>query len=89
MLDPSQKDVYQALADAAEKSGNEDRILDAYRLWTISGPRQPLPWNRIGEILEKRKELRGALEAYKKSLRIEWNQPPTMDAVKRLESALK
>ena len=89
VLDPSQKDAYQALADAAERKGTEDWILDAYRLWAISGPRQPLPWNRIGEILERRKDSRGALEAYKKSLQIEWNQPPTMDAVKRLESTLR
>ena len=89
VLDPSQKDAYQALADAAEKKGLEDWIVDAYRLWTISGPRQPLPWNRIGEILEKRKEIRGALEAFRKSLQIEWNQPPTMEAVKRLESTLR
>jgi len=26
------------------------------------------------------------LEAYKKSLQIEWNQPPVMEAVRRLEA---
>jgi hypothetical protein len=86
VLDPSLRDAYPALADAAERKGEENGIFDAYRLWTVSGPRQPLPWNRIGEILEKRKDTRGALDAYKRSLRIEWNQPPTMDAVKRLEA---
>ena len=89
VLDPSLKETYQVLADAAEKTGNEDLILDAYRLWAISGPRHQMPWRRIGEILEKRKDLRGALEAYKKSLQIEWNQPPTMEAVRRIESSLK
>jgi hypothetical protein len=29
--------------------------------------------------------LQGALEAYKKSLEIEWNQPPVMEARKRME----
>ena len=87
VLDPSLREAYPALADAAERKGDEDGIFDAYRLWTISGPRQPLPWNRIGEILEKRKDTRGALDAYKRSLRIEWNQPPIMEAVKRLEAA--
>ncbi len=53
-----------------------------------SGPRSPLPWNRTGEILEKRRNLQGALEAYKKSLEIEWNQPPIMDARKRMEAAI-
>ena len=51
--------------------------------------RNPFPWNRIGEILEKRKDLRGALNAYKKSLKSEWNQPPTIEAVKRLEATIK
>jgi len=88
VLDPSLQEAYQALADAAERKGDEGWILDAYRLWTISGPRRPLPWNRTGEILEKRKDPRGALRAYKASLHIEWNQPPVMEAVRRLEAAL-
>ncbi len=87
--DPSLKEAYQAFADAAEKKGDENAIFDAYWLWSLSGPRNPLPWNRIGEILERRKDLRGALNAYKKSIQIEWNQPPTMEAVRRLESTLK
>jgi len=89
VLDPSLKAAYPALADAAEKKGDLDWMYDAYRLWSISGPRQPLPWNRIGEILESRKDFRGALDAYKKSLQIEWNQPPIMDAVRRLDISVK
>ena len=87
VTDPSLKDAYQALADSVERKGNEDLIFDAYRLWTISGPRLPLPWNRVGEILENRGDKRNALDAYKTSLKIEWNQPPTMNAVKRLEES--
>jgi hypothetical protein len=47
-----------------------------------------MPWNRIGEILEQRKDYRGALDAYKQSLVVEWNQPPTIEARKRLEAVL-
>jgi hypothetical protein len=43
----------------------------------------------MGEILEKRKDLTGALAAYRKSLQTEWNQPPVIEAVKRLETKLK
>jgi tetratricopeptide (TPR) repeat protein len=89
VADPALKDAYQALADAAEKKGDEDRMFEAYRLWSLSGPRQPLPWNRMGEIHEKRKQTRPALDAYRKSLEIEWNQPPVMDAIRRLEADLK
>jgi hypothetical protein len=86
MQAPALQDAYPALADVAERKGDADWMFDAYHIWSISGPRQPLPWNRIGELLEKKKDTRGALEAYKRSLRIEWNQPPVMDAVKRLEA---
>jgi hypothetical protein len=88
-LDPAQPEAYRLLADVCERKGDEDWLLDAYGLWMRSGPRSPLPWNRTGEILEKRRNLQGALEAYKKSLEIEWNQPPIMDARKRLEAEIK
>jgi hypothetical protein len=83
---PALDDAYRLLADAAERAHNEDWQLEAYRLWAGNGPRLPLPWNRIGEILERRKDLAGALEAYKKSLETEWNQPPIMEARRRLEA---
>ena len=37
------------------------------------------------EILEKRKDYKGALEAYTQSLKVEWNQPPIIEAKSRLE----
>jgi len=88
-LDPGQQDAYRLLADVCERKGDEDWLLDAYGLWSHSGPRSPLPWNRTGEIMEKRGNTQGALEVYKKSLAIEWNQPPVMDAVRRLEAGAK
>lgn len=86
VLDASLQEAYQSLADAAERKGDREWMLDAYRLWSISGPRKPLPWNRLGELLEQRDDRAGALEAYKRSLRIEWNQPPVMESVRRLEA---
>jgi len=88
-IDPSLPETYQALANVAEKKGDDDWILEAYRAWVYSGPRSPLPYNRIAEILEKKKDLKGALENYKESLKVEWNQPPVIQAVSRLESSLK
>ena len=73
------------LADLCEKGGNEDETLDAYRQWTASNPQTPLPWNRLGQIFEKRKDYKGALEAYTRSLKVEWNQPPAIEAKVRLE----
>jgi Flp pilus assembly protein TadD len=47
-----------------------------------------LPWNRLGALLEKRKDYKGALEAYNQSLKVEWNQPPTIEAKARMETLL-
>jgi hypothetical protein len=87
--DPALDEGYRLLADVAERAHNEDWQLEAYRIWAATGPRLPMPWNRIGEILERRKDLAGALEAYKKSLETEWNQPPIMEARRRLEATGK
>ena len=43
---------------------------------------------RIGQILEKRKDYKGASEAYARSLRIERNQPPIVDAKNRVDKEL-
>jgi len=43
----------------------------------------------FGALLEKRGDFRGALEAYRKSLETEWNQPPIMEARRRLEQIVK
>jgi tetratricopeptide (TPR) repeat protein len=88
-LDPAPAEACRALLDIAEKKGDDDWVLDACRLWVLHGARSPTPHNRMGEILEKRKDLTGALAAYRKSLQTEWNQPPVIEAVKRLETKLK
>ena len=85
---PALTAAHQALADLAEQSGNEDEMLDVYRHWTASGARTPVPFNRLGAILEGRKDYKGALEAYTQSLKVEWNQPPTIEAKARMEKAL-
>jgi len=83
--DPGLTAAQQALADVYEKAGDEDAALQAYKAWAASGAATPLPYNRIGRILEKRKDYRGALEAYSQSLKIEWNQPPIIEAKKRMQ----
>ena len=84
-LDPTMTAAQQALVDLYERKGKEDLALAAYQAWVQAGAATPLPYNRIGEILEKRKDFKGALEAYTKSLKVEWNQPPIIDAKKRIE----
>ncbi len=87
-LDSQSWEVYQQLADILEQSKNEDALLEHYHLWVRQGAVVPLPYNRIAEMLEKKNDLRGALEFYTRSLQVEWNQPPVIEAKKRLQAAV-
>ena len=86
---PDMSAAYQALADLCERTQKEDDALEVYRQWTRAGARTPLPWNRMGEILERRKDYKSALEAYTQSLKVEWNQPPALEAKARLEKLVQ
>jgi Tfp pilus assembly protein PilF len=89
VLAPDFAAAHQMLADLCEKAGDENETLEAYRQWTASNPQTPLPWNRLGQLLEKRKDYKGALEAYTRSLKVEWNQPPAIEAKIRMEAKLR
>ena len=43
----------------------------------------------MGAFLEAKGQKEEALKNYKRSLTMEWNQPPTGEAVRRLEKELK
>ena len=83
--DPTLTAARQALADLYERKGDEPAAFKTYQDWVAAGAATPLPYNRIGEILEKRKDFKGALDAYTKSLAVEWNQPPIIEAKSRLQ----
>lgn len=83
--DPSLEMAHQLLCDTCEKLKDEAGVLAACRAWAAAGAKTYLPFNKIGSILERRKDYRGALEAYTKSLEIEWNQPPTIEAKSRMQ----
>lgn len=87
--DPKLDAAHQRLCELAERSKDEAVTLAAYKAWAAAGPRTPLPYNKIGEILERRQDDQGALEAYTKSLEVEWNQPPIIEAKARLMLRLK
>jgi len=87
--DGSLAGAHQALAELLERSGDVNAALAAYQAWIAAGARTPLPYNRVAQILEQRKDYRGALEAYTQSLKVEWNQPPIIEAKARMEKALR
>jgi len=87
-MNPKAWDAYQQLADILDQSGNEAALFDHYHAWVRNGAIVPLPYNRIAEMLEKKKDSRGALDFYTRSLQTEWNQPPVIEAKRRLQSEL-
>ena len=87
--DPKLDAAQQRLCELCERLGDEDATLAACRAWAAVGPQTPLPYNKIGEILERRHDDKGALEAYAKSLAVEWNQPPIIEAKSRLMLRVK
>ena len=87
--DPKLDAAHQRLCELEERAGDQKAILAAYNGWAASSPRTPLPYNKIGQILEKQNDLAGALDAYAKSLEVEWNQPPIIEAKSRLTRQIK
>jgi len=87
--DPKLDAAHQRLCELAERSSDDEAILAAYKAWTVAGARTPLPYNKLGAILEKNGDDKGALDAYTKSIEVEWNQPPIIEAKSRLMLKLK
>ncbi len=56
--------------------------------WFGALPRNYQAHNVLGKYLESKGKLADALAEYKKSLDIEWNQPPTIESKARLEKQL-
>ena len=87
--DPKLDAAHQRLCELEERGHDEKAVLAAYKAWAASAPRTPLPYNKIGQILERQGDAKGALDAYTKSLEVEWNQPPVIEAKARLTLQLK
>jgi hypothetical protein len=56
--------------------------------WFAALPKNYQAHNVLGKFLERKGKLADALAEYKKSLELEWNQPPTIEAKVRLEKLL-
>ncbi len=87
--DPKLDAAHQRLCELEERGHDDKAVLAAYKAWAATDPRTPLPYNKIGQILERQGDTRGALDAYTRSLEIEWNQPPIIEAKAKLALQLK
>ena len=56
--------------------------------WFAAMPSNYQAHNVLAKFLEAKGKLPEALAEYKKSLELEWNQPPTIEAKARLEKQL-
>lgn len=87
--DPQLDAAHQRLCELIEKMKDENATLAAYAAWAAAGARSPLPYNKVGEISERRGNDKAALDAYTKSLEVEWNQPSIIEAKSRLMLRLR
>ena len=84
----SPAELLQAI-QAARQRGASDKAIELARLLTRKAPQQTENWNLLGDLYLEKGDKRAALKAFKKSLEINWNQPPTMEEVEKLETELK
>ena len=81
----------QELLEAAQQAraaGKLDEALATARLLCRKAPASTENWNLLGQLHMDRKDKSGALEAYRKSLSIQPNQPDTMTKVQKLQQSL-
>ena len=72
----------------AETLGVED-FTALCRKWNQAMPENYQGYNTLGKYLEKKGRLADARAAYQKSLDIDWNQPPTSEALNRVQKKIK
>jgi hypothetical protein len=87
---PAKVDAQKLLAltlweDRKDYKGAEANFLTAM---TYTGESVAL-LNQLGRLNEMRRQYGKALDYYQRSLKIEWNQPPTMAGMDRMKKALK
>jgi len=86
---PSLENAYRLLGETCERMNDEFAALKAYQAWADAGATTTLPFNKIGEILERKGDMKGALDAYRQSFCLDWKQPQIIKAKFRLEELLE
>ena len=76
------------LTEIHATSDGVDAFTALCKRWFAAVPKNYQAHNMLGKFLESKGRLAEALAEYKRSLELEWNQPPTIDAKVRLEKQL-
>ena len=66
-----------------------DAFTSLCKRWFTAMPGNYQAHNVLGKYLEGKGKLPEALAEYKKSLELEWNQPPAIEAKTRIEKLLR
>ena len=80
------EDGHRLLVEVCGRMKDEPAVLETCRAWADAGATDPMPYNRIGEMLEKKGDLQGALLAYRNSFRLDWQQIPVIRAKVRIRT---
>jgi tetratricopeptide (TPR) repeat protein len=93
-LRPDDPALWLNLAAAAKAAGSYGRAVVAARRAAALAPRQPVVWERLGELMldlhrlsHRPEHLAEAIKAWKQSLTLDPNQPKLVERVKMYEEA--
>ncbi len=86
--DPKNTAAWLTLAQLRAKTANEQQYRDLCHRWMKADPDNFQPHNALGRYLEAKGHLTQALSVYRKSIKLEWNQPFITKAIVRLEKQL-
>jgi tetratricopeptide (TPR) repeat protein len=77
--------AWKELANLTAKTAQPDAVTALARKWIAAMPKSYEAHNMLGQLLEKDGKFADALKEYRESLRLEWNQPPIVEAAKRVQ----
>jgi hypothetical protein len=77
--------AWKEWANLTAKTAQPDAATALSRKWIAAMPKSYEAHNMLGQLLEKDGKFPDALKEYRESLRLEWNQPPIVEAAKRVQ----
>ncbi len=81
--------AWKEWANLTAKTAQPDAAAALARKWIAAMPKSYEAHNMLGQLLEKQEKFADALKEYRESLRLEWNQPPIVEAAKRVQEKVK
>jgi Tfp pilus assembly protein PilF len=80
--------AWVTLTEIRSETDGVEAFTSLCKRWFAAMPTNYQAHNVLGKYLEAKGKLADALAEYKKSLELEWNQPPTLEAKARVEKQL-